>query len=429
MKTTKLYSMIIKKHKSILDAVYNYSCELLDHTPRFQYFTLHGSKHIDNVVSNIDIMMNAGIELTEDQAFFLTCSACIHDLGMVIPLKDYLSNDIFQGRPQPAEPTNVEKLIRDYHHELIYSYIENKFDFLMKLGLSPSDCSILRDIAKSHRRVNLSETFGFVRCLGALLRLADELDISPSRAPASVLIDHYEEMDSTSCWHWLKHNISEDWRLGHNVIVQSNPTKTVKFLLAVHPPRKSSIPYWLTQLRRPIARVLFDEGVSREIARQWNVSIEIESSQDMSSCVGQELIPIEQKALSANRKLILVIDDESRKMEDLFLVLMGKYHIIYSSNAKDALEKLAAAPVDLAIVDLQIGSGFIWSASETHDFKLTGAVLCKTILEKYPKTKIGILTGSRHDLAEAESLDGLAFLLRKPINPEDFEKEVINVLS
>lgn len=431
MELNQLDRLLTSQHRAAFQGLRRHASELLDYTFRFRYFTLHGQRHIDNVLKNVELFIQAGLRLKEDQAFLLVCAICIHDLGMIIPLKDFTPDQVFYGRPQPSEPANLELQIRSMHHELVDGYIEKHFDFLISLGLSPAECAMLRDISRFHRKVDLNQTQGYVRSLGALLRLADELDIYASRAPAAVLIDHFDEMDATSCWHWLKHNICDDWHFGHNVRIDSGDLPSITFQLAVHPQKASSIPYWLRQLRRPIDRVLYDEGTSRILREAWGLQIGLKTSQDLSSSIllGTPWDEIEQKALSAGRKLILVIDDEVRKMEDLFLPVMDTYHVVFSPNAKDALEKLGAVHIDLAIVDLQIGSGFQWSSEDTHDFKLTGVRLCEEIHEKFPKTKIGILTGSRHDLSLAKQVEGLQFLHKKPIDPDYFEKEVRRVLS
>ena len=172
--------------------------------------------------------------------------------------------------------------------------------------------------------------------------------------------DHYEEMDSTSCWHWLKHNLCADWMIGHNVVIENAAPVKVTFFISVHPPRSSSIPYWLTQIRRPIQRVLYDEGSARSILETWNVNISIQHSQELSSAIqlGEAWNKIHDKALSSGQKIIIVIDDEVRKLEDLFLPLMHNYYVIFAQNAKDGLDKLAATKIDLAIVDLQNWIGF-----------------------------------------------------------------------
>lgn len=415
-----------------LDAIENHATTLLDHTPRFKYFTLHGREHIRNLYKIVGLLCDAGLELKPEQAFLLGCSICIHDIGMVIPLRDFDHCKLLLGRPQPADPANLELLIRNNHHELIDKYIDRHYDFLLSTGLTPSQCALLRDISRCHRTVDIDKTEGYVRSVGALLRVIDELDIYSSRAPATVLLDQFEEMDSTSCWHWLKHNICDDWMPGHNVqVVRTESPKKIIFTVATHPPQSSSIPYWLTQIRRPIQRVLFDEGSSRAIIETWGLHISIKASQELSTNIqlGEVWQKIHDKALSSGRKVILVIDDEVRKLEDLFLPLMQNYHVIFSQNARDALDKLAATKIDFAIVDLQIGSGFLWSSEETEDFKMTGVKLCEEILEKFSETKIGVLTGSRHDIARAQNINGLQFLLRKPVDPDVFEREVTRVLT
>ena len=427
----KLSDLLSGKQGTILSAVETHASTLLDRTPRFKYFTLHGRQHIGNVFKNVDLLMEAGLTLTQDQAFLLGCAICLHDVGMVVPLQDMESSEVFLGKPQLADPANLELQIRTLHHELVDAYVEGHFDFLLSLGLSPSDCAILRDISRCHRKVELDSVQGYSRVIGAILRIIDELDISPSRAPAAALLNQYHEMDATSCWHWFKHNICEDWRIGHNVVIAPGSPPRVKLALAVHPQRSSSIPYWLTQVRRPLARVLYDEGCARIAAETWALQISLVASQELSTAVhlGTPWGEIEEKALSAGRKVILVVDDEVRKMEDLLLPLMMTYHVIFSPHAKDALDKLAAANVDLAIVDLQIGSGFQWSAEETQDFKMTGIRLCEEIRERFPNTKIGILTGSRYDLSRAKEIEAMQFLLKKPIDPDQFEKEVNRVLA
>jgi len=403
----------------------------LDHTPRFKYFTLHGAQHIHNLFTITDLLTECGLRLTKDQAFLLGCAICTHDLGMIVPLITLDISELFPGMPQPAEPTDLERQIRNAHHTLIGNYIDNNFGFLTSLGLTPGDCALIRDIGRCHRKIDLTTTEGFPRSIGALLRVVDELDVFASRAPQAILRANFHEMDATSCWHWFKHIIVEDWRLGHNVQVVPGAAPKITFKIAVHPSKATSIPYWLTQIYRPINRVLFDEAAARIVSETWGIQLEATRSQELSSAVplGTEWGDLENKALSAGRKVILVVDDEVRKLVDLFLPIMMDYHVMFAPNTKDGLDKLAAAEIDLAIIDLQIGSGLQWSADDTSDFKMTGVKLCQEIHAKYPKTKFGILTGSRYNTNEAKGLPGLQFLLKKPVDPDELHKEVKRVLS
>jgi hypothetical protein len=57
-------------------------CErLLDHTPRFKYFTLHGSAHLNSLFKILELLRKGGINLGKDQLFVLAIAICIHDLG------------------------------------------------------------------------------------------------------------------------------------------------------------------------------------------------------------------------------------------------------------------------------------------------------------------------------------------------------------
>ena len=47
-------------------------CErLLDHTPRFKYFTLHGSAHLNSLFKILELLQKGGINLGKDQLFVL----------------------------------------------------------------------------------------------------------------------------------------------------------------------------------------------------------------------------------------------------------------------------------------------------------------------------------------------------------------------
>ena len=294
-------------------AIKHHAEKLLDYSHRFKYFTLHGRAHIDSMIAMADMLVDLGISLSGDETYLLLLAICIHDLGMVVPLQDKSCQELFGGQLQGSDPTLIETFIRDNHHDLIASYVSKHFDFLTSLGVKPADCGLIKEIARSHRRVSLSEQMGLPRKLGALLRIIDELDIGPERAPIEILRNNLEEMDGTSCWHWFKHNIVDPWRVGHNIqLMRSGRAKIIRFELIVRPPNAQSIPYWLNQVKRPILRVLDDERASGAISQYWGVTIAIVPSNELSKAnpLGSEWEKIEKKALSHGRKVILLIDDE-----------------------------------------------------------------------------------------------------------------------
>jgi hypothetical protein len=102
------------EQSTVVAAIRRHACTLLDHTPRFRYFTLHGTRHVNNVFKNVQFLHEAGLRLTSDEAYLLACAICVHDLGMVVPLRDMDTNDIL-GRPQTTDPANLELEIRNIH--------------------------------------------------------------------------------------------------------------------------------------------------------------------------------------------------------------------------------------------------------------------------------------------------------------------------
>ena len=426
-----IVSRLDAAQQNTLRAVKSRSEQLLNHTPRFKFFTLHGTNHLNNLFEILELFIQAGIKLNREELFLLSLSICMHDLGMVITLKDKEIPTILDGRSLATDPAALELYIRDTHHELVDQYFQHDFGLLTGLGLSAAQLAQVFDISRCHRKIVLQNQNGVVKHLGALLRIIDELDLGANRAPSGVFLNLVDEMDATSCWHWFKHNIVEGWLPNHTVsFISENDRRKVIFRLIVHPTKEQSIDYWLHQIRRPIKKALIDDGAAAIVLERYGVEIELISARNESkpNNIGKVWSEIENKALSAGRKVILVIDDEFRKLEDLFYPLMDSFHVMSSANAKDALEKLAATDVSLAIVDMQIGSGGMWKEHETQNFKATGIPICKEIRQHYPNTKVGVLTGTKHPLEASECPD-VAFFLRKPVDPEKLLETVTNVLA
>jgi len=420
-----------EKQAATVRAVRGNAERLLNHTPRFRFFTLHGSEHLESLFEILEIMLEGGIELSSDELFLLSVAICVHDLGMVVSLRDKEFTEIVEGKPAFADPASFENYVRDTHHELVEEYARQHFGFLTDLGLTPIQVAQVVSISRCHRKVDLDAEFGLTKYLGALLRMIDELDVSARRAPADVLLNNFDSMDSLSCWHWFKHNITEGWIANHTVeFVTHNGHRKILFHLMVRAPRRQSIGYWLHQVHRPLKKALYDDGAQRIVKDRFGVEIDVVVDSDLSTVAGQNRLwlQIEERALSQNRKVVLVIDDEFRKFEELFWPVMDEFHVLQAVNAKDALEKLAAAHVDLAIVDMQIGSGGIWTAEQTQDFKTTGVKLCEKILAEFPVTKVAILTGTKHPIPPLDHLP-LAFNVRKPIEPDTLLAKIRHVLS
>lgn len=414
--------------QQVLQSAYRYCCGILDSTCRFKLFTLHGKNHIDNIFRIVDMLIDGGVEIGGHDAFLLGLSICVHDIGMVAPLKEMEIESILGVRGQAIDPVAIEPRIRELHHELSATHINKRIDYFTSIGLTPNDIFFIKEISKMHRVVKIDEYKGKVRCLGALLRIADELDIYANRAPISTLRNEFTTMDTNSCWHWFKHNITIEWEVNENVFyIQDGNGKRIVFKLGVRPPKDSSIKYWLRHTSRPILKALQDENAARVIDECWNVKIEMSRSVELSAPhdMGEDWERIESYALTSHRKSIIVIDDEVRKFQDVFLPLTEYYHVVYAPTVEDAIEKIKATQYDLAIVDMQIGANNVWSPEETADYKKTGFLLCSEINRISPNTKIGIFTGSRHSTDAELEASSANFVIRKPIDTNDL-LEVVN---
>jgi tetratricopeptide (TPR) repeat protein len=124
----------------------------------------------------------------------------------------YPDDDAKAAQKSEKRPYSVQDLIRDEHHIRSGRYIkEHRTD--LKLDHIEVEC--VRLIAEGHRQIKLeskeydNQVIGqksvHVRLLSALLRLADELDITYGRAPETLYDILKNDMPDYSLLQWLKH--------------------------------------------------------------------------------------------------------------------------------------------------------------------------------------------------------------------------------
>lgn len=426
-----ILSKLNTQNRDALVAVKRKSAELLDRNPRFKYFTLHGEAHLSSLFDVFKLLIDGGITLTQEDLFVLSLAICTHDLGMVVALSDKQTDDLLDGKPQDTDPTLIEEFVRKTHHDLVALYYQQDFNFLTSLQISPQTVGLVREVSRMHRQIPLSARSGKIKTLGALLRVIDELDLSAARAPYTVLEAIYPDIDATSCWHWYKHNIVEGWSVSQNVFFNDlNSRKSIVFKLQVHPCSVKSIPYWLNQVRRPIHKALDDDGAASIVLESFGVKISVETDSESSypSDFGPHWRNIEDRALSSGLPVVVVIDDEHRKIEDLFLPLMDRYYVMMAYNAKDAFTKLEAKQAALAIVDMQVPSGGRYTSNETEDYKCTGKLICRDLRSQFPQTKVLILTATKHPLPDFDTY-APDKILAKPIHPDELETVVDSLIK
>ena len=178
------------------------------------YYTLHGLDHSNYVITILEKLIN-GLNpqdnLNETELFCLFSAAFLHDVGMQCKYP----NDVERAAQisiTKKRPYTFQDLIRDEHHKRSGRYIK---DNSKNLKLEPIEAECIRLISEGHRQIKLESTeyndqpIGLnrvrVRLLSALLRLADELDITYERAPETLFDILKNDIPDYSRIQWLKH--------------------------------------------------------------------------------------------------------------------------------------------------------------------------------------------------------------------------------
>ena len=178
------------------------------------YYTLHGLDHSNYVITILEKLingLNSHDNLNETEIFCLLSAAFLHDVGMQCKYPNDVERAA-QISDTKKRPYTFQDLIRDEHHKRSGSYIKNNSK---NLKLDPIEAECIRLISEGHRKTKLeSEEYNDqpiglnrvrVRLLSALLRLADELDITYERAPETLFDILKSDIPNYSRIQWLKH--------------------------------------------------------------------------------------------------------------------------------------------------------------------------------------------------------------------------------
>ena len=149
----------------------------------FPTYTNHDFKHLTNVEDIMNKMLSEEVkqDLSDEEIFCLLSATWLHDIGM-IPVnneKDEYESKTFEERKLFA------KKVRFNHNIRSKCYVENHKE---ELNLDDFEADIIGNICKGHRQVDLgkyedihSKTKVRLASLSAILRLADECDVSHNR--------------------------------------------------------------------------------------------------------------------------------------------------------------------------------------------------------------------------------------------------------
>lgn len=183
-------------HKRFTDSVFALQHALSNYKLIFPTFTDHTVLHSMTVVEFCNRLIGEQIaSMNKDDIYTLLMGCYFHDTGMGISEKDYDRfsgqidfGDYFARKPNAAK----EEVIRDFHNEFSALFIQKYADFFE----IPSEAHLYAviQVSRGHRKTNLlDETVyptelrtpdGSTICLpylSALVRLADELDVTAAR--------------------------------------------------------------------------------------------------------------------------------------------------------------------------------------------------------------------------------------------------------
>lgn len=163
-----------------------------------KYFVSHDIEHSGRVIKFIkDILDGGKCILNEKELYVLFAATCLHDIGMQDEL---LGGDIEYRRPK--------------HQKLGANRIKKDPSDQNKYGIIPQFCFVVATTIEGHRDVDLTASKEFeprtigreliqVRLLAALLRIADELDITFERI--NPYRDKLLKMSLPDKMHYYKH--------------------------------------------------------------------------------------------------------------------------------------------------------------------------------------------------------------------------------
>lgn len=185
-------------HKRFTDAVFALQFNLSNYKLIFPEFTDHTNLHSLSVIDFSNRLIGDRLQrLNADEIYALLMGCYLHDTGMGISMKDFREfseqidfGDYFETHSREA----YSAIIREFHNEYSGLFIQ-KYQELLEF---PSDAHrwAITQIARGHRKTNLMDAQeypmafplpgGNTLCLpylSALIRLADEIDVSAARNP------------------------------------------------------------------------------------------------------------------------------------------------------------------------------------------------------------------------------------------------------
>ncbi|MBQ7153202.1 MAG: hypothetical protein IJR83_04600 [Clostridia bacterium] len=207
-------------HRRFTDAVFGLQHVLSNYKLLFPAYTDHSELHSLNVINFCNQLIGPQIDrMSKDEIYSLLLGCYFHDTGMGISKNDFelFSKEIdFGDYFETHEKDDYPRIIRDFHNEFSGRFIRKYAEFFE----IPSEEHLwaIIEISRGHRKTSLMDVRqyplslempdGGTVCLpylAALIRLADEIDVSAARNSALIYdSDSYNGID------FKRHNAIRD---------------------------------------------------------------------------------------------------------------------------------------------------------------------------------------------------------------------------
>lgn len=204
----KLLEEDINLHQNLKNAIAVLGIALDQFVNIFPTFTDHSVIHSEDVLQLCNGLLNEKIQmLNADECYILAMSCYLHDVGMGISESDYQefltqidTKNFFSKHPDAT----VADTVRTFHNEFSGCYIKKYADFY-EIPTKEHVWGIIQ-VCRGHRKTDLLDKSEYpdltldngnivhLACLAAIIRLADELDVTVNRNSA-ILYEKFDLVD------------------------------------------------------------------------------------------------------------------------------------------------------------------------------------------------------------------------------------------
>ena len=248
----------------------------------FPHYTLHGAEHLAEL-DRLALLVGESIpKLSPDRINLLRIALIMHDFAMVA-VPDPAREQELREQMEPGR--SFADIVRKTHQdEIERSLTTPERTAFLTSTFADAEPYILDDaltIARHHRFNPLAGAPDHLQDLCALMRLIDELDIGPRRAPIPTYEALRSRMDPVSRFHWLKHICTRavDRDTTFTIEIPSENRRVLKFWIAV----KATSDTWSPlqdQILAKLRRCIEDEGVNRILRDKLGVEAVMERGRE-----------------------------------------------------------------------------------------------------------------------------------------------------